>query len=115
MDRDAPVTVTLKLQTVEVSFGPGFTAVDVASIKAIPGRRWRPRRRVWILPRSPEVVRGLEQRFGERIVERVGWAQSIEPERDPDRGDAPAPTEESEGPPQDLARRIHEALILRDA
>ena len=61
------VFASLLPDSIEVTFGPGFTKKDVAALKALPGRRWHPARRVWTLPRTPEAESELEARFGRRL------------------------------------------------
>jgi len=55
----------------QVSFGPGFTARDVAILRAVPGRRWDPTLRVWVLPDRSDVREQLTRRFGARMVWRA--------------------------------------------
>lgn len=52
----------------EVSFDPGFSADDLDRVRAIPGRRWAPDRRVWTLPNTPESKNLLRTAFGQRLV-----------------------------------------------
>ncbi|MEW5720565.1 MAG: hypothetical protein AB1817_18215, partial [Chloroflexota bacterium] len=38
-----------------------FSAEDLARLKAIPGRRWNPERKVWSLPDTPETHKALAE------------------------------------------------------
>ena len=112
MPADAPVIVTLLPDTVEVSLARGFTSEDVNVIRAIPGRKWRPQRRVWVLPRSPEAVRALEARFGSRIV--AGAARAADPKRtQPDTRPSRSRKRTTSEEPGPLELRIDEGLLLR--
>ncbi|MDP2957075.1 MAG: tyrosine-type recombinase/integrase [Longimicrobiales bacterium] len=82
---------------VEVTFGRGFTASDVAAIKQLPDRRWDPERRVWVLPNEPGTMNALLRLFGTRIAQ-----QSEEPT---------PPAQAPDGGP--LLERVRAALILR--
>ena len=89
----------------EVALGRGFTEEDLASIKAVRGRRWDPERLVWILPRGQAVEERLARAFGERIqpADRArGRASppSGEPARDPSAS-------------EELLERARRELVIR--
>jgi integrase/recombinase XerD len=89
------VWVKRRAGVLEVVFGRGFTAADVAKVKSIPGRRWRQDRRAWLLPDDADTLRRLEARFGARLVRRAA---------DPPSQDAAADT---------LLERVREGLVLQ--
>ncbi len=63
------ITVHLQPDGVEVRFGPGWTPEDLSTIRSIPGRRWEPDRRCWVIPEPDRAIERLEARFGaDRIV-----------------------------------------------
>ena len=68
--------------SVEISFP--YSAADVDAVRGVPGRRWDPGRRVWILPDRPATLERLRDLFGARLV---GLDVAVEP-RAPD-ADAP--------------------------
>ena len=43
---------------------PGFSARDLDAVRSLPGRRWDPSRRVWLVPRSEIAWSKLEEAFG---------------------------------------------------
>ena len=51
----------------EISFGPGFTAADLAAVRAIPGRRWDGETLVWVIPRRADTLAQLRSRFEGRL------------------------------------------------
>jgi integron integrase len=53
---------------VELRFDRGFTQADVTAVKSIPGRRWQPDQRVWVLPDTPGTLNALTRSFGSRLV-----------------------------------------------
>jgi hypothetical protein len=48
---------------IEGRFEPG----DIAAIKRLPGRRWNPVLRRWILPDNADTIGELERCFGSRL------------------------------------------------
>lgn len=48
----------------EISLGRGFTADDLAWVKALRGRRWDADRLLWIAPHPEPALAWLEERFG---------------------------------------------------
>ncbi|NIU79313.1 MAG: hypothetical protein GWN71_38940, partial [Gammaproteobacteria bacterium] len=70
----------LKQDRIEVSLGPGFTDSDLAVVRALPGRRWHGRRKIWIAPDPDEALRMLEGSFGpERLEVSAEHAGSAAP------------------------------------
>ena len=55
---------------IEVGFEKPFTRADVAVVKSIPGRQWRPGRRVWTLPDTSRARDCLRSAFGTRVRAR---------------------------------------------
>lgn len=43
---------------------PGFSAQELDAVRSLPGRRWDPSRRVWLVPRSDTALAKLEEAFG---------------------------------------------------
>jgi integrase len=72
------VRVTPKEGTLEVVLERGFTAEDVAAVKAIPGRRWFPHRLVWTVPDTARSWDALTEALGRRLV------VIAEPDRSPE-------------------------------
>jgi len=48
----------------EIALGEGFTRADLRFVKTLPGRRWSPGRRMWIVPHPDTALRSLVERFG---------------------------------------------------
>jgi site-specific recombinase XerD len=63
---------------------------DIAAIKQIPGRRWDPSLRAWVLPTSAESLQRVQELFGRRILSssRSGAPPTGIP--DPATSEAPA-------------------------
>lgn len=107
---------------VEVTFGRGFTASDVAAIKQLPDRRWDPERRVWVLPNEAATLDALLRLFGARIARRSpgpggaaveGSGPDDRPgEGSAERGKEPAPAPQAPDGGA-LLERVRAALILR--
>jgi site-specific recombinase XerD len=99
--------------SIEVTLGRGFTGEDLEAIKSVRGRRWDPRRLVWILPRGQAVQDHLARVFGERIrtADRA----------DRERGGATPPNAEQAGDEpardpsaiQELLERTRRELVIR--
>jgi site-specific recombinase XerD len=91
---------------IEVTMPARFTRAELDAVRALPGRRWVPERRVWSVPGVDEPLKALVARFGEARV-RVEDASKEEPEvaagRSQPRHDA-AP---------DPLSRVREALSIR--
>jgi site-specific recombinase XerD len=96
---------------VDVAFGPGFTAADVAVVKALPGRRWDPSRKVWTVPASPAVTTALVERFAGRIVVVDPGADELD-DRSHRVSGRPA-AEQAAPSSRDLIERARAALVLR--
>jgi len=62
----------------EISFGPGFRAAQVAVVKAIPGRRWHPDRRVWTLP-----AEGWTKESLRAAIQKAGGVPRLRPSQRP--------------------------------
>jgi len=52
----------------EITLQPGFTRVDLNAVKALPGRRYDARRRIWIVPPSVTAVAALVAELGSDAV-----------------------------------------------
>ena len=90
--------------SLEVALGRGFTQEDLAAIKSVRGRRWDPRRLVWVLPRGQVVEDHLARAFGERLRMAEGGAERAGPPRD-DReavGASPPSAEPASAEPADV-------------
>jgi site-specific recombinase XerD len=83
---------------VEIALARGFSRADLDAVRALPGRRWDPEGRVWVVPGVAEPIRTLVERFGESRVQ-VDHAGSLAPAGEP--------------PPGDLLERVRQALLLR--
>jgi integron integrase len=66
--RTPAVRVFVQHRRLELMFDRGFTAADVAAVKAIPGRRWIPERLIWTLPNTPAALEALSRALGPRLV-----------------------------------------------
>lgn len=53
---------------VHLTFGPGYSLDDVAAVKALPRRRWDPKRALWTIAATPAVMKTLAEHFGDRLV-----------------------------------------------
>lgn len=117
----APVIVRRFPDHLEVALGRGFTAVDLACIKALRLRRWHPDRKVWLAPDPDRALSHLEAHFGLerlRIVEGPGGPGGVGGPLDHgDPGDPGDPTEAADpgvaGGPNDPLDRMRRALLLR--
>jgi integron integrase len=105
--RGALVRVRVGPRRLELTFGRGFTADDVALVKSIPGRRWHPDDLVWTLPNTHASMAALTRALGPRLLvtrEPVGDPAPRErapaaPGSDPASSRAPASVEPL--PPRD--------------
>ncbi|MEQ9398148.1 MAG: site-specific integrase [Longimicrobiales bacterium] len=118
----APVTVRRFPDHVEVTLGRGFTAVDLACIKALPLRRWHPDRKVWLAPDPDRALSHLEAHFGPERLRLVrvdpdapggvgGPLDHGVPGAHGDSGEAADPG--VPGGPNDPLERMRRALLLR--
>jgi len=80
----------------EIRLCPGFTRADLAVVRGLPGRSWKPDRRVWRVPGVADPLAALIDRFGEARV-RVEHSAAI---------GKPVPT-------ADPLEPVREALVLR--
>lgn len=87
--------VQVKGRILEVFLTRGFDQADVDALRAIPGRRWDPRDRVWRLPDHGGTRVRLIRAFGDRLKGIT----------------SPKPT--PIGDPEELLRRTGEVLRLR--
>jgi integrase/recombinase XerD len=63
-----------------VTLGAGWTARDLAVVRALPGRRWLPDARVWVAPDPKRALERLEAGFGPaRLGVRVVETPSAKP------------------------------------
>lgn len=58
------VTARVWPDRVEITLGAGWTARDLAAVRALPGRRWLPDARVWVVPDPSRTLERLEGAFG---------------------------------------------------
>jgi integron integrase len=84
---------------IELRFDPGFTPVDVAAVRAVPGREWHRGQLAWVLPDTPATQHALERSFGQRLV----------------RSDQPATANQADPPARDaILQRLREAIRIRN-
>ncbi|MEZ4417978.1 MAG: tyrosine-type recombinase/integrase [Gemmatimonadota bacterium] len=84
----------------EITLLPGFGARELALVRALPGRRYDPARRVWLVPGAERTLAALRAAFGvERLVVRG---------RDP--ADAAGTSDRD---PEGALERVRHALLLR--
>ncbi|MEK9502492.1 tyrosine-type recombinase/integrase [Gemmatimonadota bacterium DH-20] len=95
------VTVRIRSDRLEISLGAGWTARDLALIRALPGRRWDPEARVWIVPDPKSALARLESVFDSGRLRRIDPAVG---EREGRAGPDP------EGDP---LQRVVDGLMLR--
>jgi len=96
--RPKPVHIRIEgAGLLELSLGAGFTPAHLAIVKAVPGRRWDPRRKVWTLPGDESTARRLRE-----ALERVG-------EPPPPIRPAPSPLRPAPSP---LLTRMQERMVL---
>ncbi len=91
------VTARVWPDRVEITLGVGWTARDLAIVRSLPGRRWLPGARVWVVPNPKRVLERLEVAFGASRLDA----------REMDVARAPA-----EPTPDPLAP-VHDGLMLR--
>jgi site-specific recombinase XerD len=84
-----------------VSFGHGFSAADIAVVKALPGRRWDADRKSWILPAEDAARAALLRHFAARL------------DAPPDAARLPASSPDNGSPAEDLLARMRGRLVLR--
>ena len=102
--RPCTVRVTRHPNHLEVALGPGFTRADLEIVKAIPGRRWVPDRRIWVLPDPDTALKLLQDRFpSQRLRVTPDESQEAESPRSAP-GDPPV---------EELLERVREGFLLR--
>lgn len=84
---------------IEITFGPGFTRKELDVVRALPGRRYDPRRRTWIVPDGRAAIATLTAAFG---VGALRMTPGPEPE-------APADSD----PASEVMEKIQDALTVR--
>ena len=68
-DRRRPVArVRIRGARLELVFKGRFTSEDLAVVKGIPGRRWDPSLRCWLLPAGSDTLERLKRSYGHRLV-----------------------------------------------
>jgi integron integrase len=70
----------------------GFSPADVDAIKAIPGRRWVPERRLWTVPNTGRSVAALTSAFAGRLLLGPQGATQGDVEAPPPRDASGVPT-----------------------
>ncbi len=102
-----------------IALGAGFTDEDLRIVKALPGRRWDPDARVWMVPDPERALARLRAAFG---AGRVG-GDAAGAEADGTRGrpgrragrpdGAPAARNPSARTPDGALERVRHGLLLR--
>jgi site-specific recombinase XerD len=88
----------------EVALGPGFSRADLEGVKAVPGRRWEPDRRVWILPNPDRALELLKARFPSQRLQVIPH----------DKQEAGTLGTAPDRPPgEELLERVREGFLLR--
>ena len=95
---------------VEVTLDGRFGREGLEAVRSLPGRRWNPERRVWIVPGGEEVVSKLKESYGEHRIRLTPSADGRESGTGP-RG-APAPLPKGATTPEVLDR-VRAAMALR--
>jgi site-specific recombinase XerD len=62
----AAIRIARRLESLELTFP--YSPADVDAVRSIPGRRWDPGRRVWIVPDRPATLARLRSLFGTRLL-----------------------------------------------
>jgi site-specific recombinase XerD len=84
---------------VEITLRSGFSQTELNVIRALPGRRYDAKRRIWTAPLGSAAIQKLEAAFGPGRV-RVMATPSTAPQAAPE-------------PPTDILQRVQDALIVR--
>jgi len=68
-----PVHVVVHSDRLEIRLPQGFSRADLECIRSLPGRRWQPDRRCWVVPDPAQALERVQRAFGEEgvIVRRV--------------------------------------------
>ncbi len=91
----------------ELTFTGPFTADDLAAVKAIPGRRWDPERRVWMLPGDSDTLKQVEAAFGAGVLPHLDRAAPVT------ATERPPPASPGHEANVELLRRFRDELLLR--
>ncbi|MGW8268684.1 MAG: tyrosine-type recombinase/integrase [Longimicrobiales bacterium] len=85
---------------IEITFRPGFTRKELEVVRALPGRRYDARRRVWTAPDGRAAITALTDAFGAGgvLVGPGGWGSSTPAD--------PLPSRE-------ILHRVRDALTVR--
>jgi hypothetical protein len=84
---------------IEITLRRGFTRKELNAVRALPGRKYDARRRVWTAPNGGAAVAALTVALGARGVE-------VAP------GSEPA-TDAAPGPSSEILHRVRDALTVR--
>ena len=84
---------------IEITLRPGFTRKELDVVRALPGRKYDPQRRVWIAPGGGAAIATLTAAFGAGGV-------TVAPRSDPTPEGAP-------GPSSEILDRVRDALTVR--
>lgn len=88
---------------IEIALRPGFTRKELGVVKALPGRQYHERRRIWIVPNGRAAIRTLRRVFGQKGVLAVpGPSLGVGTEMDP-----------HSAPPDAILERVRDALVVR--
>lgn len=91
------VAVRVWPDRVEITLGVGWAARDLAAVRALPGRRWLPDARVWVVPEPKRTLERLEGAFGSA---RLDVREATE-------------TSSPASPPADPFAPVRDGLMLR--
>lgn len=73
----ASVLVLPERGRVEITLRKGFSRAELAVVRALPGRRWDVRRRLWTAPNARDAVERLVAAFGEDAVLVLGDVSAV--------------------------------------
>jgi site-specific recombinase XerD len=112
MPPDFLVTIRMTPEggSVEVTLGGRFGREGLEAVRSLPGRKWNPARRVWIVPGGEEVVSQLKERCGEHRIRVTPGAAGRESR--PGGAGAPAPFAGT-ATVSEVLDRIRGAMALR--
>jgi site-specific recombinase XerD len=89
-------------ENIEITLRPGFTRRELDVVRALPGRRYDPRRRVWTVPDGRAAIATLTKAWGSGGVD-------VAPGGDPAVPGTPVDPE----PSSEILDRVRDALIVR--